>query len=75
MNLSDKEFERFVRKAKKVGANLETDKEYRRLYRDSYALVDMTSNIWKFQKSLDRRLRRNPDGFAFPAEGRPCRHG
>lgn len=73
MDLSDKEFQWFVKEAKKDGINLKTEEEYRQLHRDMYALADLTYDIWRFQKSLDHRLEENPGGFAFPAEGRMCR--
>ncbi|MEI7758848.1 MAG: hypothetical protein WCJ05_01570 [bacterium] len=73
MDLSDKDIERFITNAKKDGIKLETDDEYRQLYRDLYTLAGITLDIWKFQKSLDRRLEEKPEGFSFPAEGRMCR--
>lgn len=73
MELSDKGFEKFVKEAKKDGVNLSTDEEYRQLHRDLYALAELTFDIWRFQKSLDRRLDENPEGFTFPADGRMCR--
>ncbi|HKU18010.1 MAG TPA: hypothetical protein VJP80_01940 [Candidatus Saccharimonadales bacterium] len=73
MELSDKEFERFVKNAKKDGIELKTEEGYQQLYRDLYALAELTFDIWKFQKSLDRQLEESPEGFAFPADGRLCR--
>ncbi|HSX36225.1 MAG TPA: hypothetical protein VLH84_04815 [Patescibacteria group bacterium] len=73
MDFTDKEFQWFMKEAKKDGIELKTEEEYRQLQRDMYALADLTYDIWKFQKSLDRRLEDNPEGFAFPAEGRMCR--
>lgn len=73
MDLSDKEFQWFMKEAKKDGIKLETEEEYRQLQQDMHALADLTHDIWKFQKSLDHRLEEKPNGFTFPAEGRMCR--
>lgn len=73
MDIPDKESQWFMKEAKKDGIKLEADEEYKQLQRDMHALADLTYDIWRFQKSLDRRLEEQPEGFAFPAEGRMCR--
>lgn len=72
MDLTDKEFEWFLKEAKKDGIKLKTDEEYRQLQRDMYGLVDLIFDEWKFKKSLEHRLEREPEGFAFEGNGRGC---
>lgn len=73
MDLSDKEFERFMESAKKDGIKLETDEEYRQLQRDMYALAELTYDMYQIHKRFEARLEREPDGFIFPADGRICK--
>jgi len=73
MDLSDKEFQRFMRSAKKDGISLDTEEEYRQLQRDMYALAELTYDMYQIQKRFDARLAREPSGFKFPAEGRMCK--
>lgn len=72
MDLSDKEFQWFMKEAKRDGIKLETEEEYRQLQRDMYALAELTYDMYQVHKQFEARLEREPDGFIFPAEGRIC---
>lgn len=73
MDLSEKEFQLFMKKAKKEGVELETEEQYRQLQRDMYALAELTLDMYKIHKQFEARLEREPGGFMFPAEGRICK--
>jgi len=73
MDMSDKEFQRFMSEAKKDGIELETEDQYRQLHRDMYALANLTYDMYQIHKQLEARLEREPDGFKFPADGRICK--
>lgn len=73
MDLSNKEFQWFMEKAKKEGVKLETEEQYRQLQRDMYALAELTFDMYKIHKQFEARLEREPGGFTFPADGRMCK--
>lgn len=72
MDLSDKEFEWFLKEAKKDGIKLETEDQYRQLQRDMYGMAELALDMYKIHRQFEQRLEHEPGGFAFPAEGRTC---
>lgn len=72
MDSSDKEFQWFMKEAKKDGIKLDTEEEYRQMQRDLYALANLTYDMYQVHKQFEARLECEPGGFQFPAEGRTC---
>lgn len=44
-----------------------------RVKRDLEAFAEIAIDIYKWQRSMDKRLEEHPEGFSFPASGRMCR--
>jgi hypothetical protein len=51
-----------------------TKEEYdERVKRDLETLADIALSVYKWKRSMDKKLEDNPEGFSFPAEGRMCK--
>lgn len=72
MDSTDKEFQWFMKEAKKDGIHLETEEQYRQLQRDMYSMAELALDVYKIHLEFEARLEREPGGYSFPADGRIC---
>lgn len=72
INVSDKYLGEFKQLCKKEGIKYETEAEYREAANNLVNFVDLLVQMGMEHDGWDKRLEKEPKGFALPSEGRSC---
>jgi len=70
--LNDKDYEDFKKISEKEGINYESELEMKQSADNLVQFVDLLLEMSKEQLGWERRLEKEPRGFALPSEGRSC---